>query len=549
MATRTWLVFFLLAWVPPALCLTEYVGNNSIVIATSVHPCQLLGDPDLYGQGMRYAFYLSFAACLVGFLFGLVDEFRNLRVSFNILFFTLLVILIRNANRGSFALFEWYVVMGLTLLTFSALFLPFINTQISDTESEDWPSQLKDNPLLVPAPLTPPAAPKTENDNTTSPSEHESDGAQEAARFRELAESLSSLNRLLLNEPIGLGFLLLLYSIYNLTLPWLYFIVPNSGHYSDCPVPIMLFGVFDMYNPHWQRFLRAMAILSVLGCLAFLILGLSLVGFGILSYRELAEAMKIQDEKRDAAVKRTEEIIALLGRREAEDRRRGESDGRGTGDSQNALLDDAQILREIARVRRLELAAGADETALRELMEAVEKWKDELTVRLWAWRFARVFMTVVIGAAGGVSIWFVERTLDLNGVDMDDAILSSSGQLLSLLVAVFTTTAFVWETVKGRRERARRRRRTRQAISGFEEISNRALVGWAMKRQTWEETKNRLTAWQESLRSYIRRPVDVQAGSRGGDRQAVADSAGSSSAYWFRSLRGRRNEQGTTAEP
>ena len=69
----------------------QYIPDNgSLLIATSVHPCSLIRDPDLYGLSVRIAFYISFSTSLITILFGYLDKLKTLRLSFNVLFATLL---------------------------------------------------------------------------------------------------------------------------------------------------------------------------------------------------------------------------------------------------------------------------------------------------------------------------------------------------------------------------------------------------------------------------------------------------------------------------
>lgn len=74
---------------------------------------------------------------------------------------------------------------------------------------------------------------------------------------------------------------------------------------------------------------------------------------------------------------------------------------------------------------------------------------------MWA---VRIVHTIIFAAAGALSIYFIERTLQLNDVELEDDLITSSGQMLSLLVAVFTTFGFGWEALRNKREAARRRK-------------------------------------------------------------------------------------------
>lgn len=128
-------IFLLLA--PDSHGMTQYVADNVTITVESVQPCHLFGDSDLFGRGVRDSFYISWATGVIGVLFGATRESKSPRLSFNILLYTLLIILIRNANRGSFALLEWYIVTGLGFLSFGALFVAIPRDFVSLEEKDD----------------------------------------------------------------------------------------------------------------------------------------------------------------------------------------------------------------------------------------------------------------------------------------------------------------------------------------------------------------------------------------------------------------------------
>ncbi|KAL5603455.1 hypothetical protein FOVSG1_006205 [Fusarium oxysporum f. sp. vasinfectum] len=101
--------------------MTEYIGDNVTIAGTYVQRCHLFGDSDLFGLGVRVSFYISWATSLLGLFLSTVQEMKSTRLSFNVLFLALLIILINNTSRGSFALLEWYIVTGLAWLCAATL--------------------------------------------------------------------------------------------------------------------------------------------------------------------------------------------------------------------------------------------------------------------------------------------------------------------------------------------------------------------------------------------------------------------------------------------
>jgi len=92
---------------------------------TSYDPdsCQLIGEPDLYGPGVRVSYYLFFFATLLAILTRILRERKieplgDCAKAINILTFSILVILIRNTASGSFAALEWFLTYPVILVTF-----------------------------------------------------------------------------------------------------------------------------------------------------------------------------------------------------------------------------------------------------------------------------------------------------------------------------------------------------------------------------------------------------------------------------------------------
>ncbi|KAF2281567.1 uncharacterized protein EI97DRAFT_344118, partial [Westerdykella ornata] len=44
---------------------TQFVTTDGKVVAQSYHPCHLFGQGDLYGVGVRWSFYIQYAAAII----------------------------------------------------------------------------------------------------------------------------------------------------------------------------------------------------------------------------------------------------------------------------------------------------------------------------------------------------------------------------------------------------------------------------------------------------------------------------------------------------
>lgn len=253
--------------------LTQYAEDDATIIVSTVHPCHLIGDADLYGRGTRYAFYISFGTCLIGILFGLYDELKSPRLSFNVLFVALLIIITRNIHHGSFAIFEWYVVTGLAFVSGLLSVLGFLLLYLAASEDdEDTHGQKneggyydKSNAQLMMAGAGDPSQDQDapyptigeEGDHTGLGGEHNTGHERlrvgkeevdsEETRIEKRARRWAKESRRpMLSGAISLGFSYLIFSVFFLMQPWLYFTQANTGHKQGCPVPVVFFGTFDM---------------------------------------------------------------------------------------------------------------------------------------------------------------------------------------------------------------------------------------------------------------------------------------------------------------
>ncbi|KAM7219252.1 hypothetical protein V8F06_005421 [Rhypophila decipiens] len=472
-----------IAWrAQSSLAATQYIPNgDSVVIATSVHPCSRIGDPDLYGLGVRVAFYISFGTSLVAIVFGLFDELKIPRLSFSVLFASLLIILVRNVHQRSFALFEWYIVSGLAFVSgaTSIIRLPsddddeevvLENKDIKDAPKGDGDAKHTGPETSMTGAKSP--EPKTATVAETKTADSAELGASNyhqgfdiegnpGAGSTKLDPETEFVKkyayekyRVVLSGPISLGFSYLLYAIFAFMQLWMYFSETTSGHREGCPVPFVFFGTFDMYNPHWQRWLKAQAVMVAIGTLGYLELAIGLVVFGGPTRKYRAAALAELDKKMDRRIQRARqthnELQEQIRRHQQEKYQQQGKEKQEGQDQKHTASHDKNPASSEPETKKLNKKIETDTTRGRawrqvayEVNSLLEQFSKEQRLSVWGWR---VFVALIVGVfLGALPIYFIERTLQLNNVDLGSDLSDNSGQMLALLVAIFSSVAFVWQ--------------------------------------------------------------------------------------------------------
>ncbi|KAF5634669.1 hypothetical protein F52700_5862 [Fusarium sp. NRRL 52700] len=470
------LFLLLLSLISPSCALTEYISDNVTVASKSVQPCHLFGDSDLLGVGVRASFYISWAAGLLGYLLGALEEMKAPRVSFNILLLTLVIILIRNTSRGSLALLEWYIVIGLAFLAANVLLMvPIQPFELADEdESNEDESDSHSRPSNNPFPHhSPPrnedAAERRDNsqweDQTNNQEAATNGGNQPSLKSsRDLAEEqmrqdaevrVKRYYSAFYSDPLGFGFLILLYGVIGCCLPWLYFMKPTSGRKEGCAVPIVLFGTSDMFNKHWQGFLKFTAVSGVLFAGLYILLGSYMIYRGIKMRKTYALTLELMKERKYSGIKLLRLDVANL--------KQALDDGETVTapEAQTALQNLATAIQWAQK--REEAAVTGEEQAMK-LVKRASDLQEQYWVQRIIPRAIRGVMFVVLVGSGSLSIWFIEATIDKNYIDMDDDLGSSNGQLLALLVAVLTTVNFLWEVFKLKFEERKARKEADETV-------------------------------------------------------------------------------------
>jgi hypothetical protein len=110
-----------LSHVSPSVQFTHYANSTS---------CDLIGDSDVYGIGVRISYYLAYFAGVAALLANHKTALRDCRRGVNIISVAVLVSVIRNTIQGSFALSEWNVVFPMALILPMITLIPTYSGEI-----------------------------------------------------------------------------------------------------------------------------------------------------------------------------------------------------------------------------------------------------------------------------------------------------------------------------------------------------------------------------------------------------------------------------------
>ncbi len=76
--------------------------------------CKIIGDPDIYGTGIRISFYLQWASLLLAIWLA-PETTKNIRISTNIVSFALFINVFRSVHSNSLVFLEFYLVSWMTI--------------------------------------------------------------------------------------------------------------------------------------------------------------------------------------------------------------------------------------------------------------------------------------------------------------------------------------------------------------------------------------------------------------------------------------------------
>jgi hypothetical protein len=204
-------------------------------------------------------------------------------------------------------------------------------------------------------------------------------------------------------DPIGIGILLLIDTAFLLSQPWLYFVILNQGHSPGCVAEIYVAFVYvDIYSHSWVAFLKASAILSIFLAIILRFLGCYAIFWGIpRSWSKKDTRRRDNNPDYDSDDDQDDETHS------------GGSLPHNRGGAHPSFID---ILKDFLAI-------------------VIENIKGNL-IRL---SFA---------ITGAIFIAFVEKTLQADNIDLSNAPLNATSQLIPFLVGVFSAVPVLWESFK-----------------------------------------------------------------------------------------------------
>lgn len=126
---------------------TQLVPSGGVVVAESVQPCHLVGDPDLFDIGIRASFYLQYFT--VGFILlysrwleykdrpddgprlkRLKGDSHSLRISLTVLGLALFLALCINSTGDSLVILDWTIVSLLVLMGTLIVGVPLLESVV-----------------------------------------------------------------------------------------------------------------------------------------------------------------------------------------------------------------------------------------------------------------------------------------------------------------------------------------------------------------------------------------------------------------------------------
>jgi hypothetical protein len=211
----------------------------------------------------------------------------------------------------------------------------------------------------------------------------------------------------------------------------------------------------NLYNRHWQGFLKFGAALSPICGLVVLMDGIYFVYWGLISWRFREVALERLNSRRHRTLRVLDlqlEAAKKLQQNPSSQTKEGLSPEQIISLRIQLAMDIQQTrgksVETEARGRRAEADAKAQqaEVIIKKAHDEIEDFKAKRMIS----RCFRAVSFVSFALGGGISIWFLEETLTLNDIDLNDDIGSSAGQMLALVIATLSTIGFLFEVLKKR---------------------------------------------------------------------------------------------------
>ncbi|KAH0551611.1 hypothetical protein GP486_007172 [Trichoglossum hirsutum] len=102
---RVFIVACLLFFATPAIATTRFDKAPG--------SCKIIGDADVYGPGIRYGYYLQWAAIMLATWMA-PEQAKNARIATNVITIAVFANTFRGAREGSLVAAEWWIVLWLT---------------------------------------------------------------------------------------------------------------------------------------------------------------------------------------------------------------------------------------------------------------------------------------------------------------------------------------------------------------------------------------------------------------------------------------------------
>jgi hypothetical protein len=94
---------------------TAFVGIDHRPAAQSFHPCHKFGEGDLFGLGIRLAWYLQYAIIILAYPWGVRRSIRNVQVGLAVLALGMFIALIVVSTGEGLIFLNWYIVTALAM--------------------------------------------------------------------------------------------------------------------------------------------------------------------------------------------------------------------------------------------------------------------------------------------------------------------------------------------------------------------------------------------------------------------------------------------------
>ena len=200
-------------------------------------------------------------------------------------------------------------------------------------------------------------------------------------------------------DYFGLGMSSLIHAIFLCSQPWLYFTVPRQGSKEGCDAKIWILFTVHISGNGWITFLKIVAVISIPFAIIVILAGFFVLGWAI------ASSLKKNDSEQARPATR------------GQGNNQGSQNSDGTTGSVNAA--------DATAWQRIKILWGAVKNTTGFLAAALN-WKIPF-LALYAFPIA-----------------FVEKTIRINHIDLHSAPITSTSQLLPLLVAAFSALAVLW---------------------------------------------------------------------------------------------------------